>query len=39
MDRSPVSFRRLIGYRVENGTAFEGRNASRETSEKAGIEP
>lgn len=36
MDRSAVSFRRLIGYSVENGRASEGRNASRETSEKAG---
>lgn len=36
MDRSAVSFRRLTGYSVENGTAFEGRNARRESSEKAG---
>ena len=39
MGRSAVSFRRLIGYSVENATAFEGRNASRGSSEKAGLEP
>lgn len=29
MDRSAVSFRRLIGYSVENGRASEGRPVRR----------
>lgn len=31
-----MHFRGLNGYSVENGMEFEGRNASRETSEKFG---
>lgn len=36
MKRSAVYFRRLTGYRVQNGMEFEVRNGSREISEKAG---
>ena len=39
MKRSAVYFRRLTGYRVQNGIEFEVRNGSREISEKAGPRP